>query len=153
MNLKNRFLVPVLVVVGTTFGSLTFLISEASACNSGISRLDPTCRGRIFGPPSGQGTGRGSGESRVPQDQTPPQVRTARNLLRQGYTCVNINEYPSFTCNVPQGMNPSTFSFRSEVFWGNYLGRNNGWAWNCLNTRGQVWGRTDGSLLCQTGMR
>ena len=95
----------------------------------------------------------GSSQSTVGRDMTPPKVRTARNLINQGYRCVDINEYSDFTCNTPSGMDAATFSYRSEAFWGNYLGSNREWAWNCLNGRGQLWGASNGSLRCQGSMR
>jgi len=144
-----------LVIVGlATIGSAFIQMPEAQADH--CSRLDFTCPASHRGTcnlGAGNCNGGSGGETRVPQDQTPPQVRTARDLLSRGYRCVDITEYPDFTCSPPGGMDSSTFSWRREAFRSTYIGGNADWAWNCLNNRGQLWGTSNGNLLCQPNMR
>ena len=146
-----------LVIVGlTAIGSAFIQIPEAQANH--CSRFDFTCSPEHRGTCSlsggnCNGNSNSGGGTQVPQDQTPPRVRIARDLISQGYRCVDINEYPAFTCTPPGGMDSSTFSWRREAFRSTYIGRNADWAWNCLNNRGQLWGTSNGNLLCQPNMR
>lgn len=140
-----------IVAATAIFGSLGGVVLNAPEAQAGCGRLDPTCRSGpgdcLFGAcpkPSG---------SKVPSDMTPPKEKTARDLINKGYSCVQVQEYGISTCNVPGGMNPAAFSSRREAFWGAYLGNNRGWAWDCLNKNGQVWGASNGALWCQPGMR
>ncbi|HBE17967.1 MAG TPA: hypothetical protein DDW51_10195 [Cyanobacteria bacterium UBA11367] len=144
MAKRFRFLATFLVTA--TLLSLT-RESAYAGCNSGLGRLDPTCPGRVLGPPRNGG----NPPSSVGGDQTPPRVITARNLAQQGYVCYEVSEYPSVVCPVPSGMNPREFPVRRISY--QSLGGAAQWSWTCLNNRGQVWGRTNGQLLCQPAMR
>lgn len=139
-----------IVAVTTVLASLGGVALNAPEAQAGCGRLDPTCRSGpgdcLFGAcpkPSG---------SKVPSDMTPPRVKTARGWMNKGYSCVEINEFPSVTCVTPSGMSPSEFRVRREAYWGNYLAPSRDWAWNCLSQGGQVWGSTN-QLQCVTGMR
>jgi hypothetical protein len=139
-----------IVAVTAIFGSLGGVVLNAPEAQAGCGRLDPTCRSGpgdcLFGACPR------STDSTVPSDMTPPQVRTAREWLNKGYSCVEVNEFPKVTCHTPSGMSSSEFRVRREAYWGTYLAPNRDWAWNCLNQRGQVWGNTN-QLQCVAEMR
>ena len=65
MRLNNSFskLLTVTAIVGSSLTFVSLSAPEAQACNSGLSRLDPTCRGRIFGPSGGSGSSSSGGGS------------------------------------------------------------------------------------------
>jgi hypothetical protein len=146
-----------LLIVELTFSGVSTFLFPVFQASAQCGWLDPTCRpDQWTRPPITIPKPKPNTPSTVGCpgcDTTPPQVRTARNLINQGYKCVDIKEYKLFTCRVPSSMDSREFSYRSEAFWGIYLGSNRGWAWDCLNRNGQVWGKSNGDLLCQPDMR
>jgi hypothetical protein len=146
----NKKYLGVIVAATAIFGSLGGVVLTASEAQAGCGWLDPTCNSGpgdcLFGAcpkPSG---------SKVPSDQTPPRVRTARTWLRQGYNCIEVREFPQVTCRTPSGMSSSEFRVQAESYHGKYLGSSRQWAWNCLNQSGQVWGNA-AQMQCIPGMR
>ena len=141
-----------LFFIGTLFTAAIVIVPRPAEAGCGL--LDPTCRSGpndcLFGscprPPR-------PSQSSVGRDMTPPRVRTARNLVQRGFVCVEVNEFSDTTCRTPQGMNPSEFPVRWESFHSNYLGANRGWAWDCMNRGGQVWGNSRSDLWCEPNMR
>jgi hypothetical protein len=84
---------------------------------------------------------------------TPRRVSTARGNMSNGYRCIEVKEYPEVTCKPPSEMEPSEFKRSNASYHGPYLGSNRDWSWDCLNNKGQLWGKANGELLCQPNMR
>ena len=116
--------------------------------------LDITCSPDEWTCPIGgcNGGGGGTSDSSVGRDMTPPQVRTARNMMGLGYQCIEVNEFPAVTCGTPSGMASWEFQVRHESYWGWYLAPSKEWAWDCMNRGGQLWG-SPSQLQCVSGMR
>ncbi|NMF66282.1 hypothetical protein DP113_14345 [Brasilonema octagenarum UFV-E1] len=145
--MKTQKIFKILVVSAILSGSLSFATDKpVQACNTGLSRLDPTCPGRPLGRPK-----EGGNQSQVGRDMTPPQVKIAGSLTQQGYRCYQLKEYPHNGCPVPAGMNSAAFPITGISYFA--LGGAKEWSWSCLNGGGQLWGRSDGRLLCQSNMR
>jgi hypothetical protein len=130
----------------------TLILFSPQQAQADCGWLDPTC---VSGPDDCLFGGcHHQAPSTVGEDQTPPRVRSARNLISRGYTCWDVNEYPAMTCPVPSGMRSSEFRVAYPTYAS--LGSVGEWSWNCLNQGHQLWGYKSGSqvnVICQPGMR
>jgi len=152
--MKLRDLLSAGIVVSIASALVMVDSQSAQACNhSWLSRQDPTCSGGILNPGGGSSNGGSSnGGSSVGGDMTPREVRTSRDLMSRGFTCIEIDEYPHYTCLTPGGMSTSEFRVRNESIDSRYLAPSRTWSWDCLRGGGQLWG-SSGRLQCEPGLR